>query len=154
MVGGKNAVMSFFLLFPLGVITDETMADLVLHDVSKYLAGEHGIRRYLVTGTGRLTMGHARPKRIEHAISATTSQARHAPFQGWRRSAVVSLRSDRVRIYGRRYRETSSVADRERQVFHFNRSLAQITDDWRCAELYHLRQSEYVANPHVPLQWT
>ena len=56
--------------------------------------------------------------------------------------------------YGRRYRETSSVADRERQVFHFNRSLAQITDDWRCAELYHLRQSEYVANPHVPLQWT
>ena len=55
---------------------------------------------------------------------------------------------------GRRYRETSSVADRERQVFHFNRSLAQITDDWRCAELYYLRQSEYVANPHVPLQWT
>jgi hypothetical protein len=54
--------------------------------------------------------------------------------------------------YGRRDRETSSVADRERQVFHFNRSLAQITDDWRCAELYYLRQSEYVAND--PLQWT
>ena len=56
--------------------------------------------------------------------------------------------------YGRRYRETRSVADRERQVFHFNRSLAQITDDGRCAELYYLRQGEYVANPHVPLQWT
>ena len=56
--------------------------------------------------------------------------------------------------YGRRSRETSSVADRERQVFHFNRSLAQITDDWCCAELYYLRQSEDVANPHVPLQWT
>jgi len=56
--------------------------------------------------------------------------------------------------YGRRYRETSSVADREGQVSHFNRSLAQITDDWRCTDLSHLRQSEYVANPHVPLQWT
>ena len=50
LVGSKNRrydAALLFLLFPLGVITDETMADLVLHDVSKYLAGEHGIRRYL-----------------------------------------------------------------------------------------------------------
>ncbi len=50
LVGSKNRrydAALLFLLFPLGVITDETMADLVLQDVSKYLAGEHGIRRYL-----------------------------------------------------------------------------------------------------------
>lgn len=56
--------------------------------------------------------------------------------------------------FGRRYLGSHSVADRERQLFHFNRSLAQITDDWRCAELYYLRQGEYAINPHVPLQWT
>jgi len=79
---------------------------------------------------------------------------RHAPFQGWRRSAVASLRSDRVRVLRASLsRDELSRGSRE-QVFHFNRSLAQITDDWRCAELYHLRQSEYVANPHAPLQWT
>ena len=31
---------------------------------------------------------------------------------------------------------------------------AQITNDWRCAELYYLRNNVYVANPHIPLQWT
>jgi len=56
--------------------------------------------------------------------------------------------------FGRRYLESRSVADRERQIAHFNRSSAQITDDWRCAELYYLREGDYVANPHVPLQWT
>jgi len=27
-------------------------------------------------------------------------------------------------------------------------------DYWRCAEAYYLRAGEYVANPHLPLQWT
>jgi phosphorylase kinase alpha/beta subunit len=31
-----------FLLFPLGVIRDDAMTDLVLHDVNRFLAGEHG----------------------------------------------------------------------------------------------------------------
>lgn len=44
--------------------------------------------------------------------------------------------------FGRRYLESRSVADRERQVFHFNRSLAQITAGWRCAELCYLPQGE------------
>jgi hypothetical protein len=43
--------------------------------------------------------------------------------------------------------------DRARQYAHFTRSLAQITSDWQCAELYFLRRHEYVANPDVPLQW-
>ena len=42
LVGSKNRrydAALLFLLFPLGVITDETMADLVLHDVSKLSRG-------------------------------------------------------------------------------------------------------------------
>jgi len=29
-----------------------------------------------------------------------------------------------------------------------------LPNDWRCAELYYLRNNVYVANPHIPLQWT
>jgi phosphorylase kinase alpha/beta subunit len=36
-----------FLLFPLDVISDRTMSALVLHDVDRFLAGDHGVRRYL-----------------------------------------------------------------------------------------------------------
>ncbi len=36
-----------FLLFPLDVVRNEGICDLILHDVERFLAGEHGIRRYL-----------------------------------------------------------------------------------------------------------
>ena len=57
-------------------------------------------------------------------------------------------------FYGRRFLRTGAEADWTRQISHFNRSLAQITHEWRCAELYYLRDQQYVANPHVPRQWT
>lgn len=44
--------------------------------------------------------------------------------------------------------------DVARQIFHFNRTLAQITPNWKCAELYYLRRQEYTPNPHAPLRWT
>ena len=56
--------------------------------------------------------------------------------------------------FGRRFRRTRSPGDRARQYAHFTRSLAQITSDWPCAELYFLRHHEYVPNRHVLLQWT
>jgi hypothetical protein len=56
--------------------------------------------------------------------------------------------------YGRRALNTHSPGDRSKQVVHFNRSLAQITREWRCAELYYLRGGTYIPNPHVLLQWT
>ena len=156
-MGSKNRrydAALLFLLFPLGVITDETMADLVLHDVSKYLAGEHGIRRYLGDSYWAPDYGHACLKWIEHAISATTSQPETCSFPGLatKRSGVFSIES-RPRTTGVAIaRRAQSRIARDRSSFQ---SLAcQITDDWRCTELYYLRQSEYVANPHVPLQWT
>jgi phosphorylase kinase alpha/beta subunit len=36
-----------FLVFPLDVIDSQAMADLILHDIDRVLAGDHGIRRYL-----------------------------------------------------------------------------------------------------------
>jgi hypothetical protein len=54
----------------------------------------------------------------------------------------------------KRSRGRLEVGEAEKQVEHFNRSLSQVTADWRCPELYYLRRGEYVPNPHVPLQWT
>jgi hypothetical protein len=50
--------------------------------------------------------------------------------------------------YGRRFLRSSSSADHS-QVFHFNRSLAQVTGDWRSAELYYLHNGRYMRNPHM-----
>jgi len=144
-----------FLLFPLEVITDEAMADLVLHDVNRYLAGEHGIRRYL--GDSYFAPNY-------EARLSEADRTRDFSNDLEARDTLLSKIGDEAQwclfdpivsaYYGRRYRRTGSIADRERQVSHFNRSLGQITGHWRCAELYYLREGEYVANPHVPLQWT
>lgn len=144
-----------FLLFPLNVITDEDTVNLVLHDVGKYLTGEHGIRRYL--GDSYFAPDY------ETRLSET-DRTRDFSDDLAARDALLTRIGDEAQwclfdpilsaYYGRRYLESRSVADRERQFVHFNRSLAQITSDWQCAELYYLRHGEYVANPHIPLQWT
>jgi hypothetical protein len=56
--------------------------------------------------------------------------------------------------HGRRFLATGAQRDLAAQVRHFNRSIAQITSDWRCPELYYRRHGRWVANPHLPLLWT
>ncbi len=158
LASGKNRPYDaalLFLLFPLGMIDDEDMSTLVLYNISKYLAGEHGVRRYL--GDSYFAPDY-------EAHLSEMDRTRDFSDDLTARDALLSNIGDEAQwclfdpmlsaYFARRYRQTGSVADRERQVVHFNRSLAQITDDWRCAELYYLRDGEYVANPHVPLQWT
>ena len=156
--GSKNRrydAALLFLLFPLNVIDAPDIATLVLHDISKYLAGEHGVRRYL--GDSYFAPDYeTRLSEVDRTRDFSEDLAA--------RDTLLSKIGDEAQwclfdpilsaYFGRRYLATRSVADRDRQVFHFNRSLAQITTDWRCAELYYLRRGEYVANPHVPLQWT
>lgn len=158
LASGKNRrydAALLFLLFPLDVIDDEDIASLALHDISKYLAGEHGIRRYL----GDSYFAPDYETRLSEA-----DRTRDFSDDLAARDMLLSKIGDEAQwclfdpilsaYFGRRYLATRSVADRDLQLFHFNRSLAQITTDWRCAELYYLRRGEYVANRHVPLQWT
>jgi phosphorylase kinase alpha/beta subunit len=144
-----------FLLFPLQVVTDEAMADLILHDVRKYLAGEHGIRRYLGDSYWAPDYEDRLPAADRTRDFSDDIEARDALLPRIGDEAQWCLFDPIISAYfGCRYRRTGSFADREQQIIHFNRTLAQITDDWRCPELYYLRRSQYVANPHVPLQWT
>jgi hypothetical protein len=82
------------------------------------------------------------------AFLALTGDDAHAR---WRRQLGPDLQAVAQDLLDRGRR---APGDRDKQVFHFNRSLAQITRGWCCAELYYLRNGEYIPNPHVPLQWT
>jgi phosphorylase kinase alpha/beta subunit len=144
-----------FLLFPLDVIREQTTADAVLDGIAGHLAGDHGIRRYL----GDSYWAPDYDRRLSPA-----DRTRDFSDDIDARDALLTRIGDEAQwclfdlivsaYYGRRFRETGSLEDRRRQTLHFNRSLAQITSGWRCAELYYLRDGEYVPNPHVPLQWT
>ena len=57
-------------------------------------------------------------------------------------------------LYGQRFLATGDLVDRDAQTWHFNRSLAHISSDWRCPELYYKSGGVLVTNPHSPLMWT
>jgi phosphorylase kinase alpha/beta subunit len=156
--GGKNRLYDaalLFLLFPLEVVRDEMVADQVLQNTVQHLAGEHGVRRY----PGDSYWAPDYDLRL-----SVTDQTRDFSEDMESRDALLPRIGDEARwclfdpilsaFFGRRFLRTKSIRDRERQIHHFNRSLAQITDDWHCAELYYLRHGSYVSNPQRPLQWT
>jgi GH15 family glucan-1,4-alpha-glucosidase len=143
-----------FLLFPLEVVKGP-MADLLLHDVNRFLKGEFGIRRYLGDSywapdyeerlpAGERTRDFSEDMEVRDALlERIGDEAQWCLFD-----PILSA------YYGRRFLEMRSSSDLEQQTLHFNRSLAQITASWQCPELYYLRHGEYVPNAHLPLQWT
>ncbi len=56
--------------------------------------------------------------------------------------------------FGERFKATGAAEDRARQVLYFNRTLAHVTEEWACPELYYERNGRLVPNPHTPLLWT
>lgn len=155
---GKNRrydAALLFLLYPLGVIGETAMTGLILHDVDRFLGGAHGIRRYLGDS-------YWAPDYETHLAAA--ERTRDFSDDIATRDALLARIGDEAQWclfdpilsawYGRRFQQTGAPSDLEAQTRHVNRSLAQITTGWRCAELHYLRNGEYVANPHVPLQWT
>jgi phosphorylase kinase alpha/beta subunit len=131
------------------------MADLILHDIDRFLAGDHGIRRY--PGDS-----YWAPDYDRHL--AASDRTRDFSGDITARDGLLERIGDEAQwclfdpilsaYYGRRALKSGAPGDRDKQVFHFNRSLAQITTDWRCAELYYLRDGKCTPNPHVPLTWT
>jgi phosphorylase kinase alpha/beta subunit len=57
-------------------------------------------------------------------------------------------------IYGERYRAGRELEDLAKQTFYLNRSLGQITADFKCPEAYYLDRGRYVPNDYTPLLWT
>ena len=146
-----------FLLFPLCVVRDPAMVDLLLHDVDRFLTGEWGIRRYL--GDSYWAPDYEARVRIEDRTRDFSTGAdmrnrdRCSSASATRPSGACSIRCCRPSMA----HDMPSAGQRRISTgrrCHFNRALSQVTASWRCPELYYLRQGQYVENPHTPLQWT
>lgn len=143
-----------FLLFPLGVV-EGPMAELLLHDVNRFLKGEFGVRRYLGDSYWAPDYEERLPARDRTRDFSEDMETRDVLLERIGDEAQWCLFDPILSAYyGRRFLATHASSDIERQTLHFNRALAQVTESWRCPELYYLRHGEYVPNPHAPLQWT
>jgi phosphorylase kinase alpha/beta subunit len=143
-----------FLVHPLGVVQGGQAAQ-ILADIDRFLTGGHGIRRYLGDSywapdydrrlaAADWTRDYSEDVEVRDGLLDDIGQeAQWCTFD--------PLLSD---YHGRRYRETGSAGDKERQAYHLARALGQIDAQWRCPELYFLRDGQWVANPHTPLLWT
>jgi GH15 family glucan-1,4-alpha-glucosidase len=143
-----------FLIFPLEVI-DDSLANLLLHDIDRYLAGEFGIRRYLrdsfwSPNYETLLEEYDRTRDFSRDVAT-----RDALLQDIGGEAQWCIFDPLLSAYfGKRFSVKRDDADLERQVHHFNRALAQVTPSWQCPELYYRNGAEYVPGPQLPLQWT
>lgn len=142
------------LVYPLGVVTGD-LADLILHDITRYLLGPYGIRRYL--GDSYWAPDYdahlSERDRTRDFSDDVTERDALLPYVG--QEAQWCLFDPLLSAhYGRRYRETGDRGAYAQQERHFNRALAQITPAWQCAELYYCKDGRWVTNPHVPLLWT
>ena len=143
-----------FLLFPLDVVKGR-MADLLLHDLDRFLTGEFGIRRYLGDSYWAPDYDDRLPVEERTRDYSEDMETRDVLLQKIGDEAQWSIFDPVLSAYyGRRYLNSRSPSDLARQTLHLNRALAQITPEWQCPELYYLRHGQYVTNPHVPLQWT
>jgi hypothetical protein len=143
-----------FLIYPLEVVAAQR-TDQILSDTDRFLIGRNGVRRYLGDS-------YWAPDYDEHL--AEEDRTRDFSNDMASRDELLERIGDEAQWcifdpiisahYGRCYLESRSTADLDRQIHHFERTLAQITPAWRCPELYYLKHRVYVPNPHTPLLWT
>jgi phosphorylase kinase alpha/beta subunit len=149
-----------FLVYPLEIV-DSTMAAQIVEDVAGNLAGDYGIRRYFGDSYYCPDYDKIVPPEWRSADWSEQIQERDALLPSIGLEAQWCIFDPIISIYfGNKYMEEAQPDDYHRQVFHFNRSLGQITGEhtpyepFRCPELYYLRNDSYRPNPHVPLLWT
>jgi phosphorylase kinase alpha/beta subunit len=141
-----------FLVHPLGVVHG-TLADRIVEDVREHLQGAVGIRRYL--GDSYWAPDYERRVAAdERTRDSTDIETRDRLLEGAGREAQWCLFDPMLSaLFGERVKAGGGDVDRARQVAHFNRALAQVTDTWMCPELYYERDGALAANPHTPLLW-
>jgi phosphorylase kinase alpha/beta subunit len=150
-----------FLIAPLGLLdANDAQAKTILDGILKHLAGDIGIRRYLGDSYWcadyKLKFDEeSRTSDFSDDIGKRDALLNEGQEAQWCIfDPIVSV------IYGQRYLQTSSEADLTTQMYHLDRSVAQITGpdrDWpefRCPESYYLAQGEWIPNDVNPLLWT
>jgi len=148
-----------FLIFPLGLVQGE-MAETIMEDVRTHLMGEAGIRRYLgdsywcadykdMLSEDDRTSDFSEDQASRDKLLKPGQEAQWCIFD-----SILSV------IYGQRFLQTDNTEDFEKQRFHLDRSLDQLTTHessfgaYRCPESYFLEKGKYVPNDITPLLWT
>lgn len=150
-----------FLIYPLNIVDDAT-SDRIIEDVINNLQGEYGISRYLDDSFWCRNYTDL-PEDIRTSISSEREQWLQERGRGLKPEEeaqwcifdpIISA------IYGVKFQKTQQIEHLERQTFHLNRSLGQLTaadsqlGGFKCPELYYLQQDRYVPNDATPLLWT
>ncbi len=144
-----------FLLHPLQIVDSPSMQNAILNLVQARLKGPFGIKRYAGDSyfcqdydewfsPNQMSSDFSDRLDFRDAFLQPNCEAQWCIFD-----PLLSI------IYGERFlADPSDRASLGKQIHHFNRSLAQITADGQCPELYFLKQGRYVPNAHTPLAWT
>ena len=143
-----------FLLSPLAVV-DGTMADRIVSDIAQHLQGEVGVRRYL--GDSYWAPDYeSRLSPVDRTRDYSEDlEARNRLLERAGDEAQWCIFDPMLSVFhGQRFLATGARVDLEAQALYFTRSLAHVTSQWHCPELYYKRNGEFVPNPHVPLLWT
>lgn len=143
------------LIHPLNAVRDPAMQDAILNLVQARLKGKVGIKRYAGDSyfcqdydewfsPGQMSSDFSERLDFRDAHLQTDCEAQWCIFD-----PLLSI------IYGERFlANRSDLSSFRKQVHYFNRSLAQLTADGRCPELYFLKHGSYIPNVHTPLAWT
>jgi GH15 family glucan-1,4-alpha-glucosidase len=143
------------LVYPLGIVKDPDTQDAILNTIQARLKGEVGIRRYV--GDSYFCQDYdewfsprQRSSNFSGRMDFRDAHLRlNCEAQWCIFDPVLSI------VYGQRYlADRSDVESFQKQVHYFNRSLAQLSADGQCPELYFLKNGRYISNTHTPLAWT
>jgi phosphorylase kinase alpha/beta subunit len=147
-----------FLAWPLEIV-DQEMADRIVQDVRAHLQGEHGIRRYI--GDSFWSANYRANLSAEDRTRDFSSD-----LSGRDRLLVPGMEAqwclfDPIvsAVYGHRYQTSGDPQWLRLQTEYFNRSLAQITGDLKCPELWHWEAGPdgrpvLETSEATPLLWT
>lgn len=148
-----------FLIYPLGLVQGE-MAERILEDVRTHLMGDYGIRRYLgdsywcadykdMLSEDDRTSDFSEDQASRDKLLKPGQEAQWCIFD-----SIMSV------IYGQRFLDSDKSDDFEKQRFHLERSLNQLTTEecrfgpYLCPESYFLEKGKYIPNDITPLLWT
>lgn len=148
-----------FLCYPLEVVDEEIEAQ-IAENVRKHLMEPIGIKRYIgdsywCANYRTLLPAETRTTDYSDDMSGRDSLLVEGQEAQWCIfDPILSI------IYGRRYQEYQLQEDRDLQLLHLQRALAQLTSKesrfpaYRCPESYFLEDSKWIPNDICPLLWT
>lgn len=148
-----------FLVYPIQAV-DETMGRQIVSDVTTHLMGEYGIKRYLGDSywcadyKDKLSPERRTTEFVDDMLTRDLLWKEGEEAQWCIFDPIIST------IYGRWYAQTKDPTDKAHQLYHFHRSLAQLTSpecpwgELMGPESYFLEHGRFIPNDITPLLWT